>query len=122
MLLEVMLYCLVRQKTIFPNKTQSYKILKLIFIENVVVSQNARYLSLNKTAIHSDVSGEYLWDLMLKSKSQGMIKINVPKNYKHAARLAVCDIKFDKIKVWPPKNYMGSEADKKTPLSLYAIS
>jgi len=75
----------------------------------------------NKTAIHSAISGEYLWDLMTNSKTQGTIKINVPKNDKHAARQAVCDIKFNHVKVWPPKNYLGSELNKKSPLSLHAI-
>jgi hypothetical protein len=75
----------------------------------------------NKTAIHSKISGDYLWDLMNKIKTQGIIKINIPKNDKSPARLAVCDIKFDKIKVCPPKYYSGNETNKKLPLYLYAI-
>lgn len=75
----------------------------------------------NKTAIHSDNSGEYLWNLMNNSKTQGTIKINIPKNDNGPARQAVCDIKFDQIKVWPPQNYLGNEVNKKSPLSLHAI-
>lgn len=80
------------------------------------VSHNRK---INKTAIHSDISGEMLWDFMAKQDIEGEIKINVPKKENQSKRIATCNIKVGKVKILPPRSYKG----KKTinALDLYVI-
>ncbi len=65
----------------------------------------------NKTSIHSEISGEKLWNLMKRKKTKGKMKIRIPKSDTQIERIAICDVKFDKIKVLPPKNYINSKKD-----------
>ncbi len=72
----------------------------------VRASQNRK---INKTAIHSDISGERLWDFMKKQKLQGTIKVKVPKKEALPERLAACNIKFRKINFMPSRHYKGTK-------------
>lgn len=83
----------------------------------VRASQNRK---INKTAIHSDISGEMLWDFMKKQKLQGTIQVRVPKKKAQPERLVVCNIKFGKINVLPPRHYKGSKEGNLN-LDIYAI-
>ncbi len=75
---------------------------------------------INKTAIHSEISGEMLWDFMEKQKSKGTIQVKVPKKGSTPERSATCNIKFSKINILPPKSYKGSKEGNLF-LDLYAI-
>ncbi len=75
---------------------------------------------INKTAIHSEISGEMLWGFMEKQKSKGTIQVKVPKKGSTLERLATCNIKFSKVNVLPPKSYKGSKKENLS-LDLYAI-
>jgi hypothetical protein len=83
----------------------------------VRASQNRK---INKTAIHSEISGELLWDFMKKQKIQGRIQVRVPKKEAQAERLAACNIKFGKINVLSPRHYKGSK-DGNLNLDIYVI-
>jgi len=83
----------------------------------VRASQNRK---INKTAIHSDISGEMLWGFMKKQKLEGTVQVRVPKKEAHPERLAVCNIKFGKINVLPPRHYKGSKEGNLN-LDIYAI-
>jgi hypothetical protein len=72
----------------------------------VRASQNRK---INKAAIYSDNSGEMLWDFMKKKKRQGTIQVSVPKKDNQPARLANCNIKFEKASILPPRNHRGSK-------------
>jgi len=75
---------------------------------------------INKTAIHSDISGEMLWGFMKKQKSKGTIQVRVPRKDCKPEHLATCDVKFSKITVLPPQNYKGSKEGNLS-LDIYAI-
>ncbi len=83
----------------------------------VRASQNRK---INKTAIHSDISGERLWDFMKKQKLQGTIKVKVPKKEALPERLAACNIKFRKINFMPSRHYKGTKEGNLN-LDIYAI-
>jgi len=83
----------------------------------VRASQNRR---INKTAIHSDISGERLWDFMKKQKLQGTIKVKVPKKEALPERLAACNIKFEKINDLLSRHYKGTKEGNLN-LDIYAI-
>ncbi len=83
----------------------------------VRASQNRK---INKTAIHSDISGERLWDFMKKQKLQGTIQVRVPQKEDRPERLAACNIKFGKINVLPSRHYKGSKEGNLN-LDIYAI-
>ncbi len=83
----------------------------------VRASQNRK---INKTAIYSDISGEMLWDFMKKKKNKGTIQVNVPKKDDQPKRLANCMIKFEKVNVFPPRNYKGATIGNLN-LDIYAI-
>ncbi len=86
---------------------------------NVLIraSHNRR---INKTAIHSDISGEMLWDFVKKQKSKGTIQVKVPKKGRKPERLATCNIKFSKVNVLPSRNYKGSKEGNLS-LDIYVI-
>lgn len=67
---------------------------------------------INKSAIHSENSGEMLWEYMGKQQTKGEVLVNVPKTEKLAKRVAKCAIKFGKIKVLPPRSFKGNKAQK----------
>lgn len=83
----------------------------------VRASQNRK---INKTAIHSYISGEMLWDFMKKQKLQGTIQVRVPKKEAQLERLAICNLKFGKINVLPTRHYRGSKEGNLN-LDIYAI-
>ncbi len=83
----------------------------------VRASQNRK---INKTAIHSDISGELLWDFIKKQKLQGAIQVRVPKKEDQPERLAACNINFGKINVLPSRHYKGSKEGNLN-LDIYAI-
>ena len=60
---------------------------------------------------------------MKRKKTKGNIKIKIPKSVAQKERLAICNVKFEKIKVLPPKSYINSKKkDKPKAIELYAIS
>ncbi|MCP4374525.1 MAG: hypothetical protein GY797_41445 [Deltaproteobacteria bacterium] len=83
----------------------------------VRASQNRK---INKTAIHSENSGEMLWDFMEKQKMKGTIQVSVPKKEGQPKRIATCNIKFGKVNILPSKHYKGSKEGNLN-LDIYAI-
>lgn len=73
----------------------------------------------NKSAIHSDISGVMLWDFMENKTIKGKIRINVPKKENQSKRIATCNVKIGKIKVLPPRSYKGKKTTSS--LDLYVI-
>ena len=67
---------------------------------------------INKSAIHSDISGEFLWDYFEKQKREGEILIEVPEKDNQPKRIASCSIKIGKISVLPPRSFKGNKSDK----------
>lgn len=67
---------------------------------------------INKSAIHSDISGEFLWDYFEKQKSEGGILIEVPAKDNQPKRIAACSIKIGKISVLPPRSFKGKKPNK----------
>lgn len=74
---------------------------------------------INKTAIHSEVSGEMLWDFMRKQPVKGNVLVDVPKNDKQSKRKASCDVKYSEIEVLPTRHFKGKKPV--TPLRVYVI-
>lgn len=62
---------------------------------------------INKSAIHSEISGEKLWDYMAKQEPVGKIKINVPATKSQKKRIAKCSIRIGKINMLPSKHFKG---------------
>lgn len=75
---------------------------------------------INKSAIHSDISGEFLWDYIGKQKIEGRILIEVPPKENQPKRVAACNIKIGAINVLPPRSFKGGES-KKVELSIFTI-
>lgn len=75
---------------------------------------------INRSAIHSEISGEYLWDFMNDKKHEGTVKVKVPKKGKNPERWATCQVKFSKINVLPSRKFIGPK-DEELHLELYAI-
>lgn len=75
---------------------------------------------INKTAMHSEISGEFLWDYMSKKKTKGKSQIEVPAKGDQSARIATCDVKMGKITVMPSRHYKGDKS-KIRQLTVYAI-
>jgi hypothetical protein len=67
---------------------------------------------INKSAIHSDISGEFLWDYFEKRKSEGEMLIEVPAKDNQPKRIAACKIKIGKISVLPPRSYKGEKSNR----------
>jgi len=65
--------------------------------------------NINKTSIHSDNSGEKMWDFLDKQKLIGLIKIKVPAKDKQPKRVASCQIKIGKVKLLPPRSFKGEK-------------
>ena len=74
----------------------------------------------NKSAVHSEISGEMLWDFMGKQKIEGEIQVKVPAKGDHPKRIATCTVKIGEVKVLPPRSFKGSKAIN-TELTLYSI-
>lgn len=74
----------------------------------------------NKSAVHSDISGEMLWDFMSRQKIAGEIQVNVPAKDDQPKRIASCQVKIGKIKLLPPRSFKGAKS-KKTELTLYSV-
>lgn len=75
---------------------------------------------INKTAIHTENSGEMLWEFMGRQQTLGEIRVNVPKTEKQSKRVAICEIKFGEIKVLPPRSFKGDKS-KKLNLTIFTI-
>ncbi len=75
---------------------------------------------INKSAIHSEISGEYLWDFMREKKIEGKIQVKVPAKENQRKRIANCNVKIGKFKVRPPRNFKGSQS-KNTELTVYSV-
>lgn len=107
--------------TIADREADIYDMFLLADRMNTNVLIRASYnRKINRTAIHSDISGEYLWDFMKKQKSKGIIKVKVPKKDNQPEHMATCEIKFSKINIFPPRNRKGSKEGNLN-LDLYAI-
>jgi len=74
----------------------------------------------NKSSIHSNGSGENLWDFMSRKQSLGEIKINVPAKDGQPKRIAVCQLKFGKISLLPPRSFKGNKSVTSA-LTLYSV-
>ena len=62
--------------TIADREADIYDMFLLADRINTNVLIRASYnRKINRTAIHSDISGEYLWDFIKKQKSKGIIKV-----------------------------------------------
>ena len=75
---------------------------------------------INKSAIHSDTSGEMLWDFMSKQDIVGKIQVDVPEKEGQPKRRAACSIKFGKIKLLPPRSFKGPKLTH-AELTVYSI-
>jgi hypothetical protein len=75
---------------------------------------------INKTAIHSDSSGEYLWNYMSKKKIEGEIQVEVPAKGNQPKRIAKCDVKLGRINILPSRHYKGDKS-KIRRLNVYVI-
>lgn len=75
---------------------------------------------INKSAIHSEITGEMLWDFMGKQKIEGEIQVNVPAKDEHPKRVATCTVKIGTIKLLPPRNFKGSKEISKE-LTIYSV-
>jgi hypothetical protein len=64
----------------------------------------------NKSAVHSENSGEMSWDFMGKQKVEGEIQVNVPAKTDQPKRVASCHVKIGKIKLLPPRSFKGTKA------------
>ena len=107
--------------TIADREADIYDMFLLADRINTNVLIRASYnRKINRTAIHSDISGEYLWDFIKKQKSKGIIKVKVPKKDNQPEHMATCEIKFSKINIFPPRNRKGSKEGNLN-LGLYAI-
>lgn len=74
----------------------------------------------NKTAIHSEISGDFLWDLMDDVAVSGKIEINVPRKGDEPKRKACCRVKYTKVSVLPPRHYKGKKPISGS-LAMYVI-
>lgn len=83
----------------------------------VRASQNRK---VNKSAIHSDTTGEMLWDFMSKQEVIGTLQINVPAKDNQPKRTATCNVKAAKINVLPPRHFKGDKS-RVTELVLHSI-
>lgn len=70
----------------------------------VRVSHNRK---VNKTAIHSPATGEYLWDFMEQKEIMGHLEVKVPPKNGAPGRVATCEIKVGKVSILPPRSYKG---------------
>lgn len=75
---------------------------------------------INKSAIHSDISGERLWDYMDRQKIEGKILIDVPSKENQPKRVAECNVKVGKISVLPPRSFKGDKS-KHEALTIFTI-
>jgi len=62
---------------------------------------------INKSSIHSNTSGEMLWDFMKKQKIIGKLEVNVPATDVNPKRTAVCSIKIGRFNLLPPRSFTG---------------
>ena len=62
---------------------------------------------INKSSIHSNTSGEMLWDFMKKQKIIGKLEVNVPATDVNPKRTAVCSIKIGRFNLLPPRSFKG---------------
>lgn len=74
----------------------------------------------NKSAVHSEISGEMLWDFMGRQKVIGTVQVNVPATDAEPKRIATCSIKVGKINVLPPRSFKGAKS-KDLELALYSV-
>ena len=75
---------------------------------------------INKSAIHSNISGEMLWDFMKKQKIIGKLEVNVPATDINPKRTAVCNIKIGRFNLLPPRSFKGV-ASRGSELTLHSI-
>lgn len=74
----------------------------------------------NKSAIHSEISGEMLWDFMKRQNVVGKLQVNVPATDKDPKRTAVCSIKIGRFNLLPPRSFKGGKS-KGSELTLNSI-
>ena len=74
----------------------------------------------NKSSIHSNSSGENLWDFMGQKESLGEIQITVPAKDSQPRRIAACQIKFGKTSLLPPRSFKGDKSVTSA-LTLYSV-
>lgn len=75
---------------------------------------------INKSAIHSKISGEMLWDHLGKQQVKGEVQVNVPKTETFVKRVAKCVVKFGKIKALPPRSFKGNKTQNLS-LTMFTI-
>jgi len=93
------------------------------------LNDNAKFLiranhnrMINKTATHSETSGETLSDFIGKIGASGKIKVEVPSKNNEPERVAVCTVKHSSFKMHPPKGFKGPKQDRNSPLTLHVIN
>ena len=74
----------------------------------------------NKSAIHSEISGEMLWDFMAKQKIEETMQVKVPAKKGQPKRIAKCNVKIGKIKLLPPRSFKGKKTGEMA-LTLYSV-
>ena len=75
---------------------------------------------INKIAVHSENSGEFLWDYMSKIKVGGELMIDVPAKPDQPKRTATCHVKQAEISILPSRHHKGDKS-KVRPLRVHAI-
>ncbi len=77
--------------------------------------------TVNKKSTYSEKTGEKLWDLLKKQKSETTITIDVPKRNTIPARKATCEIRYCNYLLNPPKNHFENKTKELPKLKLYAV-
>lgn len=77
--------------------------------------------TVNKKYVYSEITGEKLWDLLGNTKSQGSIKIEIPKQENRPSRSANCEVKIKEFVLNPPKNHTEKPIVKLPFLKVHAI-
>jgi hypothetical protein len=75
---------------------------------------------INRSTIHSETTGELLWDFMRQQKVLGNAEVVVPKNVNCSKRVAKCIVRAGEVTVCPPRNNKGSRTES-TNLTLYVV-
>lgn len=77
--------------------------------------------TVNRKSMYSEKSGEALWNLMKKKKTQAQITVHVPEKESRPARIAKCIVTFSEFTMRPPRNHVDPQVKNRPALLLYAI-
>ena len=75
----------------------------------------------NKKSRHSEITGEYLWELLKNQPCASKIQIRIPKQKNIAERTASCEVRFSQFTMNIPEKYCQGKQENPTDLNLYAI-